>query len=261
MKYQTIELTYPQTGIALITMNHPETLNALSELTLEELLDAVRILEREKVVRVVILTGKGKAFVAGADIVDMSTMQTNAARDYSAITQQIYDEMRRSAKIYIAAVNGYAFGGGSEVALACDLCLASERAKFGLPEVSLGILPGGGGTQRLALRVGIQKAKELILTASTIDAATAEQIGLVLKAVPEDKLMEETYLLADKIMKNAPVAVKYAKACVENLYEPILSQGLRYEAALFGACFDTQDQKEGMEAFIAKRKPVYSKEV
>lgn len=258
MEYQTIKVSYPEPAIAQITMSHPETLNSLTKETLQELFDAVEMLEDQDAVRVVIITGKGKAFVAGADIPDMASMDVDEARRYSYNTERIYDQMRRSDKIYIAAVNGYAFGGGCELAMACDLAVASEKARFGQPEVSLGILPGGGGTQRLVHRIGMQKAKALILTGRTLKAEEAEQMGLILKAVPAEELMETVLELAYEILKNAPIAVKYAKQCMEISLEPVLRQGLEYENALFGACFQTHDQIEGMQAFIEKRKPEYT---
>ena len=253
--YETILLAAPETGIAQITMNHPASLNALSGQTVEELARAIDELEKDDAVRVVVMTGAGKAFVAGADIAYMSKLTAEEARVFSLDTDAVYEKIRTSKKIYIAAVNGFALGGGCELALACDLCLASEYAKFGLPEVGLGILPGGGGTQRLPLRVGAQRAKELILTGDHIRADEAREIGLALKVYAAEELLPGAYDLARRILKNSPLAVKYAKECIQCSEKETLLPGIEYENALFGLCFAAPDQREGMAAFLEKRKP------
>lgn len=255
MEYHTLQIDVPGTGIAQITFNRPETLNALSGETIRELSDAVGKLDEDDSVRAVMLTGAGKAFVAGADIAYMSGLSADQARAFSRETDAIYERIGRSKKIYIAAVNGFALGGGCELALACDLCIASEYAKFGLPEVGLGILPGGGGTQRLRLRVGAQKAKEMILTGEHIRAAEALEIGLVLQVVPAAELMAEACALAGRILKNAPLAVTYAKECIQFSEGVTLSPGVAHENTLFGLCFAAPDQHEGMAAFLEKRRP------
>lgn len=248
-------LGIPEDGVAQITMNHPASLNALSGQTIEELAQAIDELEQNNAVRVVVITGAGKAFVAGADIAYMSKLTAEEARIFSLDTDAVYEKIRTSKKVYIAAVNGFALGGGCELALACDLCVASEYAKFGLPEVGLGILPGGGGTQRLPLRVGTQRAKELILTGDHIRADEAKEIGLTLKVVSAEALLSEVYELARRILKNSTLAVKYAKECIQCSEKTNLLPGIEYENALFGLCFAAPDQREGMNAFLEKRKP------
>lgn len=259
MQYETILISSQSDEIAQITMNRPEKLNAFSAQTIRELAHAIDALEENKSVRVVILTGAGKAFVAGADIAYMAKLNAEEARIFSLDTNDVYDKIMRSKKIYIAAINGIALGAGCELALACDLCLASQYVKFGLPEVCLGILPGGGGTQRLSLRVGSQKAKEMILTGDPIDASEALEIGLVLTVVPEDDLLPQAYNLASRILKNAPLAVKYSKECIQSSEKGVLVPGIEYENTLFGLCFATSDQREGMSAFLEKRKPKFQK--
>lgn len=246
-------------GVAWITLDHPDTLNALSGTTVEELSHAVKELEEDAVVRVVVVTGAGKAFAAGADIAYMSRLTPEEARRFSADTSRIYEQIRTSQKVYIAAVNGFALGGGCELALACDLCIASERAKFGLPEVSLGILPGGGGTQRLSLRVGAQRAKAMILTGDPIRAAEALEMGLVLQVVPAEELVSAARALAERILKNAPLAVRYAKECIQCSERTVLAAGIEQENLLFGLCFAVPDQREGMSAFLEKRPPHFQK--
>lgn len=259
MEYSTIFVSVPREGTAQITMNRPAVLNALSGQTIAELGHAIDALEQRADVRVVVVTGAGKAFVAGADIAYMATLTAEEARWFSRDTHDVYERMRRSRKVYLAAVNGFALGGGCELALACDLCLASEYARFGLPEVGLGILPGGGGTQRLSLRVGAQRAKEMILTGDTIRASEALEIRLVLAVVPADELLEEAYRLAGRILKNAPLAVQYAKECIQCGEAETLRQGIEYENTMFGLCFAAPDQREGMSAFLEKRKPGFQR--
>jgi enoyl-CoA hydratase len=252
MSYKTI-LIEANAGICLITMNTPKTLNALSGEVIRELTDVIEKIENDKNIRVVIITGSGKAFVAGADIKYMSSLSAEQARVFARDTTAVYQKIADSKKIFIAAINGFALGGGCEFALACDLRIASEYAKFGLPEVGLGILPGGGGTQRLSRFVGIQKAKEMILTGDPIKASEALEIGLVCRVTHADELIDCTYYLAQRILKNSPLAIKYAKECIKQSQELGLQSGIEYENAMFGLCFATPDQKEGMAAFIEKR--------
>lgn len=254
MEYKTILLEIKD-DIALITMNDPDTLNALSDVTLRELAGAMDRVEEEDRIRVVIVTGAGKAFVAGADIAYMSRLTPEQARVFSRDTSAVYEKIAASKKVFIAAVNGYALGGGCEFALACDLLIASEYARFGLPEVSLGILPGGGGTQRLSRLVGAQRAMEMILTGRTVKAPEALEIGLVCRVVKAEELLDSAYDMAKRILKNAPLAVKYARECIRQSQELTLGVGIEYENALFGLCFAAPDRKEGMRAFLEKRKP------
>ena len=252
MEYKTIQLDF-QDGICLLTMNNPKTLNAMSDVTIAELSSALDEIEQDNSIRVVIVTGNGKAFIAGADIGYMKNLDSEQAREYAKSTTDVYDKIRDSKKVFIAAINGYAFGGGCEFALACDLCIASENARFSQPEVSLGILPGGGGTQRLARLVGVQKAMELILTGSVIRADEALRIGLVCAVVPAEDLMDRAYEMANRILKNAPLAVKYARECIRQSEMLTLNAGIEYENAMFGLCFASPDQGEGMAAFLEKR--------
>ena len=256
MEYKTIPLELKD-KICQLTMNNPETLNALSDLTLKELSDALDRIEEDNSVRVVIVTGAGKAFVAGADIAYMAKLTPEQACKFSRDTGAVYEKIAASQKVFIAAVNGFALGGGCEFALACDLLIASEKARFGLPEVSLGILPGGGGTQRLPRLIGGQRAKEMILTGRTVKAQEALEIGLVCKVVAPEELMPCAYETAQAILKNAPLAVKYARECVQQSEELTLDAGIEYENTMFGLCFATEDQREGMAAFLEKRAPEF----
>lgn len=252
MEYRTI-LTDVKEGICLLTMNNPQTLNALSDVTIGELQDFLAHIEEDNSVRVVIITGTGKAFVAGADISYMKDLAAEEACRFARDTGEVYARIAASRKVFIAAVNGFALGGGCEFALACDLRIASEFARFGLPEVGLGILPGGGGTQRLPRLVGTQKAMEMILTGKTIKAQEALEIGLVCRVVPAEDLLASAYETAKQILKNAPLAVKYARDCIRQSEELTLGAGIEYENAKFGLCFAAPDQREGMFAFLEKR--------
>jgi enoyl-CoA hydratase len=239
--------------VAIVTIAREAQLNALSTRVLADLTTAVGELEIADDVAVVALTGAGKAFVAGADIAEMKEMAPSQAQAFSELGTALGQAIESSHKPYLAAVNGFALGGGCELALACDFVYASEKAKFGQPEVKLGVIPGFGGTQRLTRRVGIAKAKELCMTGDTIDAAEALRIGLVDAVFPPDHLMPKVYELGRKIAANGPLAVAEVKKLIQ------LGQGLPLDAALaleqrsFGLLFGTADQKEGMEAFLAKR--------
>ena len=257
MEYNTLLLDV-KGGICQITLNRPGSLNAMSDEMHGELSHVLDRIEADNHIRVVILTGAGKAFVAGADISCMAQFCAEEARSFSKTAElDLNAKMTASKKIFIAAVNGYALGGGLELAMACDLILASEHARFGLPEVGLGILPGAGGTQRLPRLIGFQKAMEMVLTGSVIKAAEALEIGLVCRVTPAVELLETAYAMAEKIMKNAPLSVAYAKACVQQSRELPLSQGLQYENAMFAMCFAAPDQKEGMSAFLEKREAAF----
>ncbi len=258
MNYRTV-LVETNDQICIIKLNNPASLNALSDIMIDELSDLLDELEKKNEIRIIIFTGEGKAFIAGGDIAYMSGLSAEAARKYAEDTTNLYVKMRKSNKIFIAAINGYALGGGCEFALACDLRLASEYAKFGLPEVSLGVIPGGGGTQRLPRLVGTQKALELILTGEIIGADEALKIGLITQVVPKDELMPAALVLAKKITKNAPLAVKYARECIRQSEELTLSAGIEYENTMFGLCFAAEDQHEGMTAFLEKREAKFSK--
>ena len=249
--------TSTEGSLGVITVDRPDSLNALNSKVLADLGEAIDRLASDEAVKVVMVTGEGGAFVAGADIKEMIVKTPLEARDFTHLGQSVLKKLEDMGKVSIAAVNGYALGGGLELALSCDLIVAAEGAKLGLPEVTLGIHPGFGGTQRLSRQVGKAKAKELIYTGQMIDAKEAERIGLVIKTVPRDRLYDEVKKLADKIAANGPVAVKLAKAAINMGSEVDLVTGLAYEVETVSLCFSTEDLKEGMGAFIEKRKPQF----
>ena len=241
-------------GVATITLNRPEVRNALSGETWRELRQAIHLSGRDTSVRVVIITGAGdKAFAAGADI--RGLQDRDAWEMLEAEAQQVLNELENLSKPVIAAVNGYALGGGCELAMACDVRIASERAFFGQPEVNLGILPSAGGTQRLPRLVGLGKAKELILSGEIIDAREAERIGLANRVVPPERLMQECRDLAGKISQRGPLAVAMAKAAINVGAATDFRTGLAYEAAAQALLFTTEDKQEGVRAFLEKRAP------
>ncbi|HHT02185.1 MAG TPA: crotonase [Firmicutes bacterium] len=245
--------------LAIITINRPKALNALNADVLRDLQAAVRAAHDDPEVAVLIITGAGeKAFVAGADIAFMQDMSPQEARPWTRMGQAIFAEIENLDKPVIAAVNGFALGGGCELAMACDIRVASEKARFGQPEVNLGIIPGFGGTQRLPRLVGKGMAKRLIFSGDMIDAATAERIGLADMVVPVDELMAKTKELAMSIAAKGPTAIKLAKAAINRGLELDLAAGVDYEAEVFALCFATADQKEGMKAFLEKRKPEFT---
>lgn len=240
--------------VAVVTINRPKALNALNSETLKELDYVVSELEKDEDIYAVILTGSGeKAFVAGADITEMKDLSTIEGRKFSILGNKVFRRLEILDKPVIAAINGFALGGGCELSLACDIRLASEKAKFGQPEVGLGITPGFGGTQRLARLVGTGLAKELIYTAKIIKADEALRIGLVNRVIEADKLMEEAKALANTIAAQAPIAVKLSKEAINRGIQCDIDTALMYEAEAFGECFSTTDQTEGMSAFVEKR--------
>ncbi len=242
-------------GIAVLTISRPKALNALNTKTLCELKEALNEVHGDKDVRVLIVTGGGdKAFVAGADITEMKDKNAMEGREFSVLGQRVFAELQDLPIPTIAAINGFALGGGCELSLACDIRIASSKAKIGQPEVTLGITPGFAGTQRLARAVGPAAAKELIFTGAPINAQEALRVGLVNKVVEPDKLMEEAQALAMKMASNAPIAIKLAKQAINKGTEVDINTGMAYEAEVFGLCFSTEDQKEGMGAFIEKRR-------
>ena len=243
-----------ENGIATITINRPKALNALNRETLEELGQAFRALKKNAEVSVVILTGGGeKAFVAGADIAEMQAMTVLEAREFSAFGQQVMAAIEKLDKPVIAAVNGYALGGGCELAMACDIRVVGEKARFGLPEVSLGVIPGFGGTQRLGRLVGKGRAKELVFTGDMIGAEEAYRIGLANQIVPAGELLEKCKEMAVKIVSKGSVAVRLSKEAINQGMELDIDKAVAYETELFSLCFATDDQKEGMQAFVEKR--------
>ncbi len=253
MAYENL-LYEKRDAVALITLNRPKVLNALNRRTLEELDACVREVIADESVRVAILTGAGeKAFVAGADINELAQLTPVAGRDYGLFGQSVLDRIEQSPKPFIAAVNGFALGGGCELAMACHLRIASENAKLGQPEVKLGIIPGYGGTQRLARLVGKGRALQLVMTGEQITAQQALAIGLVNEVVPPADLLGEAEVLAKKIAANAPLAIRFALEAVNRGLEMPLAEGLFLEATLFSLCCTTEDMKEGTKAFLEKR--------
>lgn len=252
MEFKNI-LLEKEGNIAVMTINRPASLNALNSETLKELDIAVDVLAEDEDVLAVILTGAGKAFVAGADITEMKDLNVNQGRKFGLLGNKVFRKLETMEKPVIAAVNGFALGGGCEISMACDIRLASSKAKFGQPEVGLGITPGFGGTQRLPRLVGASMAKQLIFTGEIIGAEEALRIGLVNKVVEPEKLMEEAKEMAKKIASNAPIAVKLCKAAINRGIQCDIDTAIAYEAEVFGECFSTEDQKEGMTAFVEKR--------
>ena len=254
MSYANI-LVEKKESIGVIKINRPNNLNALNKDTILELTKAVEELEKDKSIKVVILTGEGKAFIAGADIRQMKDMNPSEAKKFAEMGHKLLMNIENSRLPFIAAVNGYALGGGCEVMMACDICIASSSAKIGQPEINLGIHPGFGGTQRLPRLVGRMKAKELLLTGDNIDANEAHRIGLVNMVVPDDKIMEETEKIASKIAGKSTVQTAFIKTLVNKGMEVDLNKACALEISYFSKSFQTEDQKEGMTAFLEKRKP------
>lgn len=253
IKYETKD------GIVLITVNRPQALNALNPQVLDELYKAFEQFEADENADVAILTGEGRAFVAGADIVAMSTMSTLEGRNLGIKGHKLMNYMENIEKPIVAAVNGFALGGGCELAMACDIRVASSKAKFGQPEVGLGIIPGFGGTQRLPRLVGRGMAKYLIFTADTIDAQEALRIGLVEKVVEPDALMDEVCGIAKKISAKAQLAIGLAKSAINDGYNLDMKIASKIEIESFGQLFSTEDQKEGMSAFLNKTNAAFKK--
>lgn len=253
MPYQNLILE--ETGnVTTLTINRPKALNSLNPETLQELETAFICLNNDENVKVIIITGSGeKAFVAGGDISAMQPLSPLQARAVARQAQALFNLIEYSPKIVIAAINGYALGGGCELALACDIRLAADNAKLGQPEINLGIIPGWAGTQRLPRLVGKGKAKEMMLTGDMVRAEEAEKIGLVNRSVAADVLMNTALEMAQKIAAKPQVAVRLIKEAVDNGMEMPVDKAIDYEAELFGLCFATKDQKEGMAAFLEKR--------
>lgn len=251
MEYKNIFLQKEE-RVAVITISRPKALNALNTETLKELDFAIDEIANDDEIYAVILTGDGKAFVAGADITEMKDLDVMCARKFGNLGNKVFRKLETLEKPVIAAVNGFALGGGCELSMACDIRIASSKAKFGQPEVGLGITPGFGGTQRLARLVGTGMAKQLIYTGDIINAEEALRIGLVNKVVEPEQLIEEVKLLAKKIASNAPIAVKLSKTAINRGLQMDIDTALMYEAEIFGECFSTVDQKNGMKAFLEK---------
>lgn len=252
-------VTLPEEGsfVATVTINRPDKLNALDREVLERMIDAIDRLRAHGKVRAVIVTGAGrKAFVAGADIASMRGMSAIEARQFAELGHRLGDRMESAPFAVLAAVDGFALGGGTELAMACDLIYASDKAKFGQPEVNLGVIPGFGGTQRLCRRVGVGKAREIIFTGDMIDANEAHRIGLCEAVFPSAELMDKVRAVATKIASKGPLAIAAAKAAMRK-GDALLSTANALEAESFGVLFGSNDQKEGMGAFLEKRAPKF----
>jgi enoyl-CoA hydratase len=244
-------------GLGLLTFNRPEVLNAVNADVLTELKEALDIIKADTSVNVLVLTGAGKAFVAGADIKYMSTISTLEARAFTRYGQGIINGLVDLDIPTIAAVNGFAFGAGAEITMACDIRIASEKAKFGMPEVSLGIIPGYGGTQRLPKLVGDSIAKHMVFTGDPINAEEAYRIGLVSKVLPLDGFLDEVLIYARKILANATIAVRQAKLAINKGWGTDVITGVAFEAEASAVAFSTEDRFEGMKAFLEKRSPEF----
>jgi len=259
MKYKNIKIN-KKDNIGTITINRPDALNALNKDTMNELSAAFDELEKDKEIKVAVITGEGKAFIAGADIKQMKDMNTLEAKEFAELGHNLLWKIEKSRLPFIAAVNGYALGGGCELMMACDIAIASKSAKIGQPEINLGVHPGFGGTQRLPRLVGRAKAKELLLTGDSISAEEALRIGLVNKLVDGDQLIEETVKIAQKIASKSSVQTAFIKSLVNKGADIDLFSACSLEITNFAASFSTNDQKEGMTAFLEKRKPEFKGE-
>ncbi len=243
--------------VTIVTLNRPEALNALNSSVLNDLDNYFKQVAEDRSVRVIILTGNGeKAFVAGADLKEINTLDAPAAQEFAKKGQNVFSRIESLPQVVIGAINGFALGGGLELALSCDFLIASPRAKFGLPEVGLGLLPGFGGTQRLSRLVGLNKARELIFSGQHIDAQEALSIGLINKV--SDNLIDTALESANKILKNGPLAIAHAKKSINSGFDLTLTDGLKIEAQEFSNLFKTPEHKEGIGAFLEKRKPNFS---
>lgn len=256
MEYKNI-IYENKSGIAYVRINRPKELNALNTETVIELGKAVAEVENDSRVKIAIITGEGKAFAAGADISAMKDMHTTDGLEYSKVGHDVYRHIEKVRKPFIAAINGYAFGGGFELALACDIRFASTKAKFSMPEVGLGIIPGFGGTQRLPRLIGETKAKELIFSACIIGAEEALNLGILNKISEPDMLMDDAEAFAEMLMEKGPLALGFAKDSINRGRDMDIDSATNLENIYEGICFSTYDLHEGMSAFLEKRKPEF----
>jgi enoyl-CoA hydratase len=256
MSYQLIQVRTEADKVGIITLNRPKQLNALNSELMVEMGTALKLFDADPHIGCIILTGNEKAFAAGADIGAMATFSYADVYKSDYITRD-WETLRSIRKPIIAAVSGFALGGGCEVAMMCDIIIAADNARFGQPEIKLGIIPGAGGTQRLPRAIGKAKAMDLALTGRMMDAQEAERAGLVSRVVPLDKLMDEALSAALSICDYSQIAVMSAKESINRAFESSLSDGVMFERRMFHALFATEDQKEGMDAFVNKRKPVF----
>ena len=257
MSYETILVRTEAEKVGVITLNRPKALNALNGALMDELGHALKAFDADKSIGCIVITGSEKAFAAGADISVMAKYSFDEVYGGDFITRN-WETIRSIRKPVIAAVSGFALGGGCELAMMCDFIIAADNARFGQPEIKLGIIPGAGGTQRLPRAVGKSKAMDMVLTGRMMDATEAERSGLVSRVVALDKLMEETLAAALAICANGQLAVMAAKESVNRAFEGTLSDGVMFERRLFHALFATADQKEGMDAFLSKRSPNFT---
>ncbi len=255
MSYEMIKVDR-RPPVAIVTLDRPEALNALCNQLMDELTDALKTLDADDEIGAIVLTGSKKAFAAGADIKEMADKSFHDVFMEDYITRN-WEELTRVRKPTIAAVAGYALGGGCEVAMMCDIVIAADNAKFGQPEITIGVIPAAGGTQRLTRAVGKSLAMEMVLTGRQLTAEEALQFGLVSRVVPVDDLLDEAVRMAEKIASFSRPAVMMAKEAVNRAFETTLTEGLRFERRLFHSLFAFEDQKEGMHAFIEKRRPQF----
>lgn len=244
-----------ENGIAVVTLNRPKVLNALTVEMLKRLDGIIRMLDEDKKCKVIIITGNGRAFAAGADISALKEASSESAMYFSKVAKETYRDIELARPFTIAAVNGYALGGGLEMILACDMRIAAYGAKMGIPECAIGSLPGSGGTQRLPRLVGLGRAKEILATADKVEAKKASSIGLVEYAVPPEELMQFSRRLAEKICRNSTNAIYLGKKAMSMGYDMDLEKGLELETLMIGLNYGTYDQREGMRAFAEKREP------
>lgn len=260
MEYKNIIVDRKE-RVGILTINRPSALNALNSETLKELDKAINEIDKNEEIYALVITGAGKSFVAGADIAEMKELSPEKGRIFGELGSEIFRKIELMDKPVIAAVNGYALGGGCELAMSCDIRIAGEKAKFGQPEVGLGITPGFGGTQRLCRLVGMGKAKELIFSATIINSKDAEKIGLVNKVVSQEEVVNEAVKLAEKIASKGQIAVRYCKSAINRGMETDIETGLIIEKDLFGLCFANEDQKEAMTAFVEKRPACFKNKI
>ena len=256
MEWQNIQVRTEAERVGVVTLYRPQALNALNDALMDELGAALQAFDADPAIGCIVLTGSEKAFAAGADIGAMAKYSFAEVYKNDTITRN-WEAIRRIRKPVVAAVSGFALGGGCELAMMCDFIIAADSARFGQPEIKLGVIPGAGGTQRLPRAVGKAKAMDLALTGRMMDAAEAERAGLVSRVVPQARLMDEALGAALQICAYSQLAVMAAKEAVNRAFESGLSDGVMFERRLFHALFATEDQKEGMDAFVAKRKPVF----
>jgi enoyl-CoA hydratase len=256
MSYENIEVRIEAEKVGIVTLNRPKALNALNDALMTELGQALKALDADPAIGCIILTGSERAFAAGADIAAMAKYSFQDVYKGEYITRN-WETIRQIRKPVIAAVSGFALGGGCELAMMCDFIIAADSAKFGQPEIKLGIIPGAGGTQRLPRAISKAKAMDLVLTSRMMDAAEAERAGLVSRVVPAAELLDTVLAAAQTICEFSGPSVMMAKECVNRAYEGPLAEGIQFERRMFHSLFATEDQKEGMDAFVNKRKPSF----